>query len=187
MRKRAKRTAVLMLLMMLALSAGVTAYASGMPTDGIENDVSEENDSRFGSTSPWLSGMEGSIYENPVDAGEEEQDISVSSPGWVEENIAELFRNMGSSLIELLQDNMGASIDSIIYGRVGSGRPNSVNIYAFELRKGNPYGVTAAVCYSLLRGMMFVFLGVCFVFQLAKAARRQKAGRRSRHSFLYCS
>ena len=170
MRKRAKRTAVLMLLMMLALSAGVTAYASGMPTDGIENDVSEENDSRFGSTSPWLSGMEGSIYENPVDAGEEEQDISVSSPGWVEENIAELFRNMGSSLIELLQDNMGASIDSIIYGRVGSGRPNSVNIYAFELRKGNPYGVTAAVCYSLLRGMMFVFLGVCFVFQLAKAA-----------------
>ena len=50
MRKRAKRTAVLMLLMMLALSAGVTAYASGMPTDGIENDVSEENDSRFGST-----------------------------------------------------------------------------------------------------------------------------------------
>lgn len=138
--------------------------------EAIENDVSEENDSRFGSTSPWLSGMEGSIYENPVDAGEEEQDISVSSPGWVEENIAELFRNMGSSLIELLQDNMGASIDSIIYGRVGSGRPDSVNIYAFELRKGNPYGVTAAVCYSLLRGMMFVFLGVHFVFQLAKAA-----------------
>lgn len=170
MRKRAKRTAVLMLLMMLALSAGVTAYASGMPTDGIENDVSEENDSRFGTTSPWLSGMEGSIYENPVDAGEEEQDISVSSPGWVEENIAELFRNMASSLIELLQDNMGASIDSIIYGRVGSGRPDSVNIFAFELRKGNPYGVTAAVCYSLLRGMMFVFLGVHFVFQLAKAA-----------------
>lgn len=164
MKKKAMGAAVFLLL--LALSAVITAHASG----GIENDVSEENENRFDTTSPWLSGMESSIYENSVDAGEEEQDISVSSPGWVEKNIAELFRNMASSLISVLQDNMGASIDSIIYGRVGSGRPDSVNIYAFELRKGNPYGVTAAVCYSLLRGMMFVFLGVHFVFQLAKSA-----------------
>lgn len=162
--------AAFLLLVLLALSAGIRAYASGMPTDGIENDISEENENRFGTTSPWLSGMDGSIYGDPVEAGEEEQDISASSPGWVEKNIAELFRNMSSSLISVLQDNMGASIDSIIYGRVGSGRPNSVNIYAFELRKGNPYGVTAAVCYSLLRGIMFVFLGIHFVFQLAKAA-----------------
>lgn len=166
MRKKAIGTAAVFLLaMLLALSVGGTANASG-----IENEVSEENEGRFGSTSPWLSGEDNSIYENPVDAREEEQDISVSSPGWVEENIAELFRNMSSSLISILQDNMGASLDSIIYGRVGSGRPDSVNMYAFELRKGNPYGVTAAVCYSLLRGMMFVFLGVHFAFMLAKAA-----------------
>ena len=144
MRKKAIGTAAVFLLaMLLALSVGGTANASG-----IENEVSEENEGRFGSTSPWLSGEDNSIYENPVDAREEEQDISVSSPGWVEENIAELFRNMSSSLISILQDNMGASLDSIIYGRVGSGRPDSVNMYAFELRKGNPYGVTAAVIPS---------------------------------------
>ena len=165
MKKGAIGATVSLLLVMLVLAVGITVHASG-----IENDISEGNEDRFDTTSPWLSGMEGSIYENPVDAGEEEQEISVSSPGWVEKNIAELFRNMASSLISVLQDNMGASIDSIIYGRVGSGRPNSVNIYAFELRKGNPYGVTAAVCYSLLRGMMFIFLGIHFVFQLAKAA-----------------
>lgn len=165
MKKGAIRAAFSLLLVMLALAAGIAVQASG-----IENEVSEGNGDRFDTTSPWLSGMEGSIYENPVDAGEGEQEISASPPGWVEKGIAELFRNMASSLISVLQDNMGASIDSIVYGRVGSGRPNSVNIYAFELRKGNPYGVTAAVCYSLLRGMMFIFLGIHFVFQLAKAA-----------------
>lgn len=158
---------MLLVLVMAILPAGV-AYAS---RGGIENDVDEGNYDRFGTTSPWMSGTQDeSIYGNPIDAGEGGQDISVSSPGMVENYIAELVRNIASSLISLLQDNIGASIDSIVYGRVGSGYPNKVNIYAFELRKGNPYGVTAAVCYALLRGMMFVFLGVEFVFQLAKAA-----------------
>lgn len=168
MRKKCKRTVLLLLLLVTMLLPARLVYAS---QGGIENDVAEENNGRFGTTSPWLSGTQDeSIYDNPIDAGEEEQDISVKSPGRVEKYIAELVRNIASSLISLLQDNMGASIDSIIYGRVGSGYPNKVNIYAFELRKGNPYGVTAAVCYALLRGMMFIFLGVQFVFQLAKAA-----------------
>lgn len=168
MRKICKGVVLLLLLMVMVLLPAGIVYAS---QDGIENDIAEENNDRFGTTSPWLSGTENeSIYENPVDAGEGEQDISVKAPGRVEKYIAELVRNTGSSLISLLQDNIGASIDSIIYGRVGSGYPNKVNIYAFELRKGNPYGVTAAVCYALLRGMMFIFLGVQFVFQLAKAA-----------------
>ena len=97
MRKMAMEAAAFLLLVLLALSAGIRAYASGVPTDGIENDISEGNEDRFGTTSPWLSGMDGSIYGDPVEAGEEEQDISASSPGWVEKNIAELFRNMSSS------------------------------------------------------------------------------------------
>lgn len=146
----------------LLLGRGAVVYAS---SDSIENDVEESNNDRFDTTSPWLKGTsDESIYGNPIDAGEEEQDISVGKPGRVEKYIAELLRNIGSSFISLLQDNIGASLDSIVYGRVGSGQPNKVNIYAFELRKGNPYGVTASVCYALLRGMMFVFLGVTFVF-----------------------
>lgn len=170
MRKKRKRIALFLLCVFLLLP-GKVVYASGISGDGIENEVSEENEDRFGTTSPWLSGtQDSSIYENTIDAGEEEQDISINTPGRVEKYIAELIRNIASALIGLLQDTIGASIDSIIYGRVGSGRPNTVNIYAFELRKGNPYGVTASVCYALLRGMMFIFLGVSFVFQLAKAA-----------------
>ena len=170
MKKKRKRIAIFLLCVMLLLSYD-TVFASKIPENGIENEVLEENEDRFGTTSPWFSGtQDNSIYENPIDAGEEEQDISVNTPGRVEKYIAELIRNIASALIALLQDTIGASIDSIVYGRVGSGYPNRVNIYAFELRKGNPYGVTASVCYALLRGMMFIFLGVSFVFQLAKAA-----------------
>ena len=87
--------------------------------------------------------------------------------------LAEAAKEQGyatSSLISLLEGKMGAGIDRIIYGRVGSGKPNSVNIYAFELRSGNPYGVTASVCYALLRSIIFVLLGIYFVFILAKSA-----------------
>ena len=170
MRKKRKGIALLLLFVLLMLP-GKVVFADGTSEEGIENEVSEGNGERFDTTSPWLSGtQDNSIYENTIDAGEEEQDISAKTPGRVEKYIAELIRNIASALISLLQDTIGASIDSIIYGRVGSGHPNSVNIYAFELRKGNPYGVTASVCYALLRGMMFIFLGVSFVFQLAKAA-----------------
>lgn len=153
----------------LFLCRGTTVYAS--QPDSIENNIDERNNNRFGTTSPWLKGTsDESIYGNSIDAGEEQQDISVGKPGRVEKYIAELIRSIGSSIISLLQDNIGASLDSIVYGRVGSGQPNKVNIYAFELRKGNPYGVTASVCYALLRGMMFIFLGITFVLQLAKSA-----------------
>ncbi len=169
MRKKKKWFLTVLFAMVILFSAPVTAYAA--EEGSLENEVDESNNNRFGSTSPWLSGaQDNSIYGNAIDAGEEEQDISVEKPGRVEKYIAELFRNIGSALISVLQDSIGASIDTIVYGRVGSGQPNKVNIYAFELRKGNPYGVTASVCYALLRGMMFIFLGIGFVFQLAKAA-----------------
>lgn len=169
MKKRKIRLLTVLFAVIFVLSVPITAYAAD--EDLLENEVDESNNSRFGSTSPWLSGsQDNSIYGNVIDAGEEEQDISVEKPGRVEKYIAELFRNIGSALISVLQDSIGASFDTIVYGRVGSGQPNKVNIYAFELRKGNPYGVTASVCYALLRGMMFIFLGIGFVFQLAKAA-----------------
>lgn len=169
MKKAKVRIFAALLVILAVFLVPATAHASG--TDTIENEVDESNNDRFGGTSPWLSGsQDNSIYGNTIDAGEEEQDISVEKPGRVEKYIAELFRNIGSALISVLQDSIGASIDTIVYGRVGSGQPNKVNIYAFELRKGNPYGVTASVCYALLRGMMFIFLGIYFVFQLAKAA-----------------
>ena len=168
MRGLKKGLFLVMLCIPLLFCRGMTVYAA---PGSIENHVDEGNNNRFGTTSPWLKGSsDESIYENPVDAGEEQQDISVSDPGIVEKYISELLRNIGSSVISLLEDSIGASLDSIIYGRVGSGQPNKVNIYAFELRKGNPYGVTASVCYALLRGMMFIFLAITFVFQLAKSA-----------------
>ena len=127
MRKKKMRLLAVLLVMIFAFSVPVTAYAAG--EDSLENEVDESNNSRFGSTSPWLSGsQDNSIYGNVIDAAEEEQDISVEKPGRVEKYIAELFRNIGSALISVLQDSIGASLDTIVYGRVGSGQPNKVNI-----------------------------------------------------------
>ena len=138
-------------------------------TDDLTNEVDEANEDRFSQGSPWLDGADDSIYSNGVDTTEEEQDIEPDEPGMVEKYFSELLRNIASSLIALLENILGTSLDGIIYGRVGSGKPNSVNIFGFELRSGNPYGVTAAVCYSLLRSMAFVFLGIMFVAILAKS------------------
>ena len=138
-------------------------------TDDLTNEVDEANEDRFSQGSPWLDGADDSIYSNGVDTAEEEQDIEPDEPGMVEKYFSELLRNIASSLIALLENILGTSLDGIIYGRVGSGKPNSVNIFGFELRSGNPYGVTAAVCYSLLRSMAFVFIGIIFVATLAKS------------------
>lgn len=152
---------------MLLFAFTVDVYAV---SDDLTNEVDEQNDDRFTEGSPWLGNADDSIYSNSVDAAEEEQDIEPDEPGMVEKYLSELIRNAASSLISLLEENLGAGLDKIIYGRVGSGKPNSVNIYGFELRSGNPYGVTASVCYSLVRSMVFVFLGINFVFLLAKSA-----------------
>lgn len=138
--------------------------------DGLTNEVNEANENRFSEKSPWLDHADESIYSDDIDAGETPQQIEPKDPGLVEKYASELIRNATSSLISLLEGKMGAGIDRIIYGRVGSGKPNSVNIYAFELRSGNPYGVTASVCYALLRSIIFVLLGIYFVFILAKSA-----------------
>ena len=122
MRGLKKALCLALLCIPLLLCRGMVVYAS--QSDSIENDVDEGNNNRFDTTSPWLKGTsDESIYGNPIDAGEEQQDITVGKPGRVEKYIAELLRNIGSSVIALLQDNIGASLDSIVYGRVGSGQP----------------------------------------------------------------
>lgn len=170
---RKKTAFILLLFLCLFWTMPFTAYA----TEGdLTNEVDESNNNRFSADSPWLDNADDSIYSNPVDAGEEDTTIEPSDPGSVEKYLSELIRNASSSLINLLEDNLGASIDRIIYGRVGSGSPNSVNIFGFEMRSGNPYGVTASVCYAVVRSMAFVFLGVKFVFILAKSAWTGQTG-----------
>lgn len=169
MKKRKHKIWLLLVVLCLIFLSGETlvVYAT---EDGLTNEVNEANENRFSEKSPWLDHADETIYSDDIDAGETPQQIEPKDPGLVEKYASELIRNATSSLISLLEGKMGAGIDRIIYGRVGSGKPNSVNIYAFELRSGNPYGVTASVCYALLRSIIFVLLGIYFVFILAKSA-----------------
>lgn len=169
MKKRKHKIWLLLVVLCLIFLSGETlvVYAT---EDGLTNEVNEANENRFSEKSPWLDHADETIYSDDIDAGETPQQIEPKDPGLVEKYASELIRNATSSLISLLEGKMGAGIDRIIYGRVGSGKPNSVNIYAFELRSGNPYGVTASVCYALLRSIIFVLLGIYFVFIVAKSA-----------------
>ena len=168
-RKRKHRLRLFLVMLCIVFVAGgnLVVYAT---EDELTNEVDEANENRFSEKSPWLDHADESIYSEDIDAGETPQQIEPKDPGIVEKYASELIRNATSSLISLLEGKMGAGIDKIIYGRVGSGKPNSVNIYAFELRSGNPYGVTASVCYALLRSIVFVLLGIYFVSILAKSA-----------------
>lgn len=170
--KKLRKKILCILILCFALSAGhtvVVVYATNND-ESIENEVDESNDNAFPGTSPWLDGTQDkSIYSDSIDTEEEAEDIEAEKPGRVEKYFAELVRNTASSLIGILQKNISASLDRIVYGRVGSGYPDRVNIYSFELRLGNPYGVTGAVTYSILRGIVFILLAVNFVFLLAKS------------------
>lgn len=173
MKRKRSFSKLCLLLWCLFLFFSITIPVSAMAVTediGIDNEVDEENQDRFTYGSPWMEHADQSIYSNQIDASEEDQEIEPDKPGIVEKRLSELIRNAASSLIALLEDNLGASLDKIIYGRVGSGKPNSVNIYSFELRSGNPYGVTASVCYSVIRSIAFVSIGIVFVFILAKAS-----------------
>lgn len=164
MRKRYGFCFIVFILCMVFHLPTVVSAANG------NNKVKVGMEDNFPSYSPWLEDYDNSIYENPIDAKEDPVNIEPEDPGFVEKSISELIRNIASSFLNLLETSLNASLDTIIYGRVGSGHPNSVNIYAFELRNGNPYGVTGSVCYSLIRSMCYIFMGVMFVFLLAKSA-----------------
>ena len=168
--KKKKAFMVIFATLMWLLFVNVsTVYATEI-SDDLTNEINEDHNDRFSKGSPWMESVDESIYSNPIDAGEEQEEIEPNDPGTVEKYLSELLRNASSSLISLLEDNLGVGLDRIIFGRVGSGNADSVNIFGFELRSGNPYGVTASVCYSLLRSIIFVLLGISFVFTLAKGA-----------------
>lgn len=174
--KKVQRFIILLLLFLcllpsLPVSATEIRDLPNLP-DSITNDVDESQTDQYETTSPWLSGNEDtSIYSNALDGGNgSSTQITPDTPGKVEKYISELLRNIASSLIGLLNEHLGASLDSIVYGRVGSGHPSRVNIFSFELRKGNPYGVTGAVAYSVLRSIAYIFMGLKFIYLLAKAS-----------------
>ena len=156
-KKNRKAVYIVLFFLVILLACGNAAYATELPDDltsgegSLENEVDQANEDRFSGRSPWLDNADETIYSDSVDAADEVQDIEPGEPGIVEKYLSELIRNAASSLISLMEKNLGTGLDHIIYGRVGSGKPNSVNIFAFELRSGNPYGVTASVCYTLIR------------------------------------
>jgi len=68
-----------------------------------------------------------------------------------------------ASFFHVIMDGAGITIDNVILGRVGGhgtlvAEDTIVSLYQFELEKGNPYGVVAALIYSIIRKYMYIFM-----------------------------
>lgn len=63
-----------------------------------------------------------------------------------------------------LCDNMGATVENVVYGRVGTG---DTNYFQFGLEDGNIYGVVGSILYAILRNFIFLVFAVHFMWMVA--------------------
>ena len=88
----------------------------------------------------------------------------------IESALSQLFYAIASGL-HLLFDEAGIALDNIIFGRVNGfgtrvvtpsespdGRDVVVSLFRFEMETGNPYGVIAAMIYSVIRKYMYILM-----------------------------
>ena len=69
--------------------------------------------------------------------------------------------------VRMLLEAADLNIESVVLGRVANSSLTD-NHYAFELVKGNTYGVLGSTIYVLLRGIVWVLVALYFVTAIAK-------------------
>lgn len=117
--------------------------------------------------SGWIKdGSWSSVYGGGTSGSDSNYDAA-DEPGWFEKLFAGLIAKFGNALYTLL-DAMGCSMDKVIRGRVGTGR--TVNVFGFELQKGNPFGIIGAYVYSVLKAFSYGFMAIAFIWMLVKQA-----------------
>lgn len=95
---------------------------------------------------------------------------TVDDQGAVGDIVGELFYTL-ASFLEGICNFAGITLDGVIMGRVGgngalvdrgdnlgSGDDTVISLFHFELEKGNPYGVIAALVYSTVREYMYIIM-----------------------------
>lgn len=87
---------------------------------------------------------------------------------------------IGSFLTHILEQG-GITMSNILFGRIDGGgiylNNNRVNLFGFELKTGNIYGIVAASIYSTIRGVIYV---VMIVFIFAKVVKASYTGNGSK-------
>lgn len=135
----------------VGVKTSVTAYASGYQSwldswdtgdtyDGINSLVTDENPDSENNALDWLGDT-------------------------LEAVISILIKNFVGSLLVLLTDSMGMTLENIVYGPIlGSG---AKNWFQFSLKDGNIWGVGGSLLYAVLRNFMFAVFAIQFMWILA--------------------
>jgi len=89
-----------------------------------------------------------------------------SDPGMLEGLIITLINSIGD-FFGWFFGLIGLTLQNVVYGRVNGGGVNfdgvRVSLFTFELTKGNPYGITGAAIFSIMRGIIYIILA-CVAF-----------------------
>lgn len=145
------------------------------------------SDTAYASYGSFLDKSEGSTYSKTYGQVEGstaqtvsgDNEVESDKVGFIEESISKLFYNLGRGVGGQLK-KIGLTLDTIIMGRVGgydtlvSGGADNVTIantsrfFHFELVENNPYGLIGSKIYTIIRGMVWAFVGIIFVFVTAK-------------------
>jgi len=119
----------------------------------------------------WLEGWgTGTTYEGSTmsfeDYGERNQQDPSSVSDWIAGSIESAFsiiiKGLVVSFATALAEDLGATIDAVVYGRVATG--DDVSTYHFGLEDGNVFGVVGAIIYAVIRGFVFALLAIQFLY-----------------------
>ncbi len=130
-----------------------------------------ETDASSQAYDSWLDGWAtGDTYDGSNSAFlEDEEDTTKTGGvfGWLEEAleaaISLLLRFTAGGLLSKMSDDFDMTVESVVYGRVGTG---GNNFYQFGLEDGNIYGAVGSILYALLRNVIFALFAIQFVYML---------------------
>ena len=115
------------------------------------------DDSLVGAGHSWTESADQSIYtgDESLSADEDTSDDGDRDVSTGEKILSGIVRGLAAGVNKLLSFG-NVSLDSIVLGRVGGNADSAM--YTFELVNGNPYGTVAAIGYSIMRSMVFVWM-----------------------------
>lgn len=115
----------------------------------------------------WTEEADQSIYGDDQSLAGDEETTEKEDPNWFEKLLSFIVRSLGKGFNSLLS-GAGASLDRIICGRVASNGEKTA-MFTFELIDGNPYGTIGAITFSVIRGMVIIWMIFILLAKLNKA------------------
>lgn len=176
-KNRILKSAICLILAVYLLIAPITLSIPVITSNGIEKHTVStlETVKASGSYQSWMNGWSTGNTYNKITSGfnlesddtsDYENDSLMSYfDDWIADSlqhaISTLIKVTVGSVLQIITDQMGASVDVVVYGKVATGAETN---YQFTLGKGNIYGIAASMMYAVLRNFIFMVFAIQFVY-----------------------